>query len=60
MHYNFCRMHEATKTTPAVALGIADHVWSISELVQAALHQEDRPERSALYGRFTVIEGGRT
>jgi IS1 family transposase len=58
MHYNFCRVHETTRTTPAVALGIADHAWSIGELVQAALTETDRPETGARYGRFTVIDGG--
>jgi hypothetical protein len=33
MHYNFCRVHKTLKTTPAVAAGLADHVWSIEELV---------------------------
>ncbi len=33
MHYNFCRKHQTLKTTPAVAAGIADHVWSIEEVV---------------------------
>ena len=32
-----CRVHEALGTTPAVALGIADHVWSIGEMIDAAL-----------------------
>jgi len=32
-HYNLCRVHETLRTTPAVALGIADHVWSIGELI---------------------------
>jgi IS1 family transposase len=59
MHYNFCRVHETTRTTPAVALGIADHAWSIGELVTAALSDDDRPEVGAR-GRFTVIEGGAT
>jgi IS1 family transposase len=36
-HYNFCRVHETLRTTPAVALGITDHVWSIGELIDAAL-----------------------
>jgi hypothetical protein len=36
-HYNFCRVHEALRTTPAMALGITDHAWSIAELVEAAL-----------------------
>jgi hypothetical protein len=26
-YYNFCRVHESMRTTPAVALGIADRVW---------------------------------
>ena len=42
-HYNWCRVHEALtpdarhQNTPAMALGIADHVWSIGELLDAAL-----------------------
>ena len=33
MFYNFARVHQTLKTTPAVAAGIADHAWSISEIV---------------------------
>jgi hypothetical protein len=33
MHYNFCRVHQTLRTTPAMAAGIAHHVWSIDELV---------------------------
>lgn len=40
MYYNFCRKHETlTKakggvhTTPAMAAGVADHVWRLSEVV---------------------------
>jgi IS1 family transposase len=40
MHYNFCRSHETLtkakggiKTTPAMAAGVTDHVWKISEIV---------------------------
>lgn len=31
-HYNFCRAHKTVKTTPAIAAGMASHVWSIEEL----------------------------
>jgi hypothetical protein len=34
MHYNFCRVHQTLRVTPAMEAGIADHVWSIEELVQ--------------------------
>jgi len=33
MYYNFARVHQTLKTTPAVAAGVADHAWSIEEIV---------------------------
>jgi IS1 family transposase len=33
MHYNFSRVHLTLKTTPAVAAGVADHAWTIEEIV---------------------------
>jgi IS1 family transposase len=33
MHYNFCRVHKTLGTTPAVAAGVADHEWTIEEVV---------------------------
>jgi IS1 family transposase len=33
MHYNFCRVHQTLKTTPAVAAGVADHVWKLHEII---------------------------
>jgi hypothetical protein len=31
--YNFCRIHKSIRVTPAMEAGIADHVWSIGELL---------------------------
>jgi len=33
MHYNFCRIHQTLRVTPAMEAGVADHVWSIEELI---------------------------
>jgi IS1 family transposase len=33
-HYNFVRIHSSLRVTPAMAAGITDHLWSISELMQ--------------------------
>jgi IS1 family transposase len=33
MHYNFCRVHQSLRVTPAMEAGIANHVWSLEELV---------------------------
>ncbi len=35
-YYNFARVHGTIKTTPAVAAGLADHVWSVAELLAKA------------------------
>jgi len=33
MHYNFCRIHQTFRITPAMAAGISDQVWDLSELI---------------------------
>ena len=33
MHYNFCRVHQSLRVTPAMEAGIADHVWNIGEML---------------------------
>jgi hypothetical protein len=33
MYYNFARVHQTLRVTPAMEAGIADHVWSIQEIV---------------------------
>jgi len=34
-HYNFCRVHQTLKVTPAMEAEITDHVWEWEELVFA-------------------------
>lgn len=41
MHYNFCRVHQTLKTTPAMAAGVTDHVWKIDEII-ALLDEAER------------------
>jgi IS1 family transposase len=33
MHYNFARVHQTLRVTPAMEAGISQHVWSIQEIV---------------------------
>jgi IS1 family transposase len=35
-YFNLCRTHEALRITPAMAMGVADHIWTIGELIDAA------------------------
>ncbi len=34
MYYNFVRLHQTLRVTPAMEAGLSDHVWSIEELVR--------------------------
>jgi hypothetical protein len=70
--YNFTRVHSKFGTTPAVAMGITNHVWSIAELVDEALAAggddpsapsappDPMPVPPPVRGRpqFAVIRGG--
>ena len=40
--YNFCRVHQTLRVTPAMEAGLTDHVWTIRELLTA-----ERDERMA-------------
>lgn len=41
--YNFVRVQEVLRVTPAMQLGVTDRLWSMEELVVAALDALDRP-----------------
>lgn len=44
MHYNFVRVHQTLGTTPAVAAGVTDHVWTIEEIVKLIEPEKRKPE----------------
>jgi IS1 family transposase len=44
MHYNFCRVHQTLGTTPAVAAGVADHIWTLAEVVKLLEPDEREPQ----------------
>jgi IS1 family transposase len=46
-YFNFCRVHEALRVTPAMAAGLTDHVWSLGELLRTALDMPPVPAPSA-------------
>ena len=33
MYYNFARVHQTLRVTPAMEACISDHVWSVEEIV---------------------------
>lgn len=32
-YYNFCRVHQTLRVTPAMEAGLADHIWTLEELI---------------------------
>ncbi len=34
MYYNFARVHQTLRVTPAMEAGISDHVWTLTEIIQ--------------------------
>jgi hypothetical protein len=35
-YYNFVRLHKSLRMTPAMAGGVTDRIWDVSDLVDAA------------------------
>ena len=44
LYYNFCRVHQTLRVTPAMEVGISNHVWTVEEIVKLL------DNRSVLYG----------
>lgn len=42
MYYNFARIHQSLRLTPAMAAGISDHVWEVEEIVGLVEAEERR------------------
>jgi IS1 family transposase len=42
MHYNFCRIHQTLRLTPAMEAGISSHPWSIYEIACLASQAIDK------------------
>src|SRR5580704_11377695 len=50
MWYNFGRIHQTLRCTPAMRAGVSDHVWSIEEIVGLLpeLKYDTRPEKKKI------------
>ena len=33
MNYNFARVHQTLRVTPAMEAGLSDHVWDLEEII---------------------------
>jgi IS1 family transposase len=55
-HYNFCRVHKTLGTTPAVAVGVTDHVWTLEEMIGLLEAAEATPTRRGSYEKTRAVK----
>ena len=49
LHYNFCRIHQSLRITPAMAAGVADHPYNIGWIVSEVAETRPKPRRPKTY-----------
>jgi hypothetical protein len=49
MHYNFVRIHQTLKVTPAMAAGVTGKLWEMSDMVKVV---EDREQRQPMINQL--------
>ena len=52
MWYNFWRVHQTLRVTPAMEAGVTDHVWSVEENCLAPLIGRSLRKVAGVSGRF--------
>ena len=43
MHYNFCRIHQSLRVTPAMAAGVTERLWEIADIVRLVENAAPKP-----------------
>ena len=49
LHYNFVRIHQTLRVTPAMAAGVTDTLWEIGDIVKLVENAEAEPSKRGLY-----------
>jgi hypothetical protein len=50
MHYNFVRIHQSLRITPAMAAGVMSTLWSLTDMVRVIEDWEARRAGTLLVG----------
>lgn len=49
LHYNFCRIHQSLRVTPAMETGVTDRLWEIADIVRFV---EEEAPKAGLRGPY--------
>jgi len=42
MYYNFCRIHQTLRVTPAMEAGVTNRLWNIKDIVRLIEERENK------------------
>jgi hypothetical protein len=48
-YYNFVRIHKTLRVTPAMAAGVTDRLWEVSDIVALLEAAEPKPGKRGTY-----------
>jgi IS1 family transposase len=51
--YNFCRIHKSLRTSPAMAAGVSDRLWSLEDVVAKMDEMAPAPKLRGPYGKHS-------
>jgi hypothetical protein len=54
MHYNFCRIHQTLRVTPALAAGVTNKLWEIEDVIALIDEVTPKPGKRGPYKKRTV------
>jgi hypothetical protein len=60
MYYNFVRIHQTLKVTPAMAAGVTERLWEVADIVTVLEQWElanQRPEYSFVVRKYDIGKG---
>jgi IS1 family transposase len=49
MNYNFCRVHQSLRVTPAMAAGVTDRVWDVDDIISLVEQMTPAPKARGPY-----------
>jgi hypothetical protein len=49
MFYNFARMYKTLRTSPAMAAGVSDRLWSMADIAEAIEARRPAPAKRGPY-----------
>jgi hypothetical protein len=54
MHYNFVRIHQTLRVTPAMAAGVTDRLWSVEDIAALVEAAVPKPGPRGLYKKLAT------